>query len=329
MRFLHPQLALWLVVVPATALFCMLRLLYRRYSRRRQGVQPRFAPVSRRSGYGRDLAVTTLACAAVALLVGAAARPQLLREQRAPEYERQDLVVILDRSVSMRARDVLPSRAERALAELKTFLQRKPEEIDRVGLVGFAATPLVLSYLTRDVGSLLFYLDWLKDDPSVLYGTDIGAAVSSAMEVVARDKQAGRKLFLIISDGEDDGGTLVNAAAAARRRGISVHSIGIGSPDPAVIPVTRRGERDEFLRDDTGRVVKTQFNEASLKSVAAATNGRYLRSQSSGDVLAALDSIVRADRRRTGTRTIYAYLDVYRVLLAAALAAVVLLVATA
>jgi Ca-activated chloride channel family protein len=329
MRFLHPQLAMWLLAVPATALLCLARAWYRRRSRRREGVQPRFASVSRRSGYRGDLAVMGLTCAAIALLVGAAARPQVLREQRVPEFERQDLVVILDRSVSMRARDVAPSRADRALTELRTFLKRKPEEIDRVALVGFAETPLVVSYLTRDVDSLLFYLDWLKDDPSILYGTDIGAAVSSALEVVARDNKPGRKLFLVISDGEDDGSTLDSAVSAARRRGIRVHCIGIGSPDRAVIPISRSGQRDVFLRDDTGRLVTTQFNEGSLRSVAAATNGRYVRSQSGGDVLTALNTIVRADRRRIGMRTVYAYLDVHRLLLACALAAVVLLVATA
>ncbi|MEO5895547.1 MAG: vWA domain-containing protein [Vicinamibacterales bacterium] len=329
MRFVHPQMAVWLLALPATALLCIVHSWYRHRSRRGESIQPRFAAVSRRSRYRRDIVVGVLACVAVLLLVGAAARPQLLYEHRAPEYERQDLVVILDRSVSMRARDVTPSRAERAVAELRIFLQRKPEEIDRVGLVGFAATPLVLSYLTRDVNSLLFYLDWLKDDPTILYGTDIGSAVSSALDVAARDKQPGRKLFLIISDGDDDGSTLASAVATARQRGIRVHCIGIGSPDAALIPISRAAERDVFLRDDNGSLVKTRFNEASLRAVATATSGRYLRSQTSGDVLAALDSVVRADRRRIGTRTIYAYLDVHRVLLAGALAAVALLVATA
>jgi Ca-activated chloride channel family protein len=329
MRFLYPQMAVWLLAVAAAAVLCVARGLYRRHARQRAGILPRFAGVSRRSGYGRDVATTVLACTAVALLVGAAARPQLLREQRLPEYERQDLVVLLDRSVSMRARDVAPSRAERALAELRTFLQRKPDEIDRVALVGFAATPLVVSYLTRDVDSLIFYVDWLKQDSSILYGTDIGAAVSSALDVVGRDHKPGRRLFLIISDGEDDGNTLAGAVAAVRQKGIRVHCIGIGSPSRSVIPVSRSGERDVFLRDDAGRLVTTLFDEDSLRAVAAATNGRYVRSRGTGDVLTALNSIVRADRRRIGTRTVYAYDDIHRLLLAGALAAVALLVATA
>jgi Ca-activated chloride channel family protein len=329
MRLLHPEAAVWLLAAAAAAVLGLARAAYRIRSRRRDAVQPRFAPFSHRSGPAHDLRTTALACTAIVLLVGAAARPQLLREQRAPEYERQDLVVILDRSVSMHARDVAPSRAGRALAELRTFLQRKPPEIDRVGLVGFAATPLIVSYLTRDVGSLLFYIDWLRDDPSVLYGTDIGAALSSALEVVTRDRKPARKLFLVVSDGEDEGGTLGSAIAAVRGNHIHVHTIGVGSPDRSPIPISRAGEREVFLRDDSGRLITTQFDERSLRSVAAATGGRYVRSQRPGDVLRALDSVVKADRRRIGSRTTYAYMDIHYVLLAGALAASALLVATA
>ena len=329
MRFLHPEIAVWLLALPAIVLFWTGHFAYKRYSRRREGVQPRFAAVSRRSGYGRDLAILVLACAAVSQLVGAAARPQLLTEQSAAEFERQDLVLILDRSVSMNARDVNPSRAQRALIELKNFLKTKPEEIDRIGLVGFSGTPLVLSYLTRDVDSLLFYLDWLAEDPSIFYGTDIGAAITSALDVVTRDKQPSRKFFLIVSDGDDDGGTLNSAVAAVKRLGIRIHCIGIGAPEAALIPVSRPGERDVFLRDDTGRLVKTTFNEASLRAVATATAGRYIRSETGGELVEALDTVVRADRRSTGTRTTYGYRDVHRILLAGALAAIVLLVAIA
>lgn len=329
MRFLHPEIAVWLLAIPPVALLGLIRALYRRRSRARQGIQPRFASISRRSGLAGDAGSTLLACAAIALLVGAAARPQLLRAHRTAEFEKQDLVILLDRSASMHARDVPPSRAARALAELRMFLQRKPAEIDRVALIGFAATPLVVSYLTRDVDSLLFYVDWLREDPSVLYGTDIGAAMASGLDVTTRDTAPGRKLFLVISDGEDDGSTLAGSVAAVRGRGIHVHAIGIGSSGRAVIPVSRSGERDVFLRDDTGQLMTTRFDETSLRSVAAATGGRYVRSQRAGDVLQALDTIVRADRRRIGTRTVYEYTDIRDILLAGALVAVACLVATA
>jgi len=326
-QFLHPEMAVWLLAVAAATVAWLLYYAYKRRSRRRAAIQSRFLTLSRRSTLRRDAAILGLAVAALTLLVAALARPQVLRERRVPEFERQDLIVILDRSVSMRATDIRPSRAERALLELKNFLRKKPETIDRVGLVGFAGTSLVLSYLTRDVDTLLFYLDWIGEDPTIFYGTDIGAALSSGLEIVARDPVRSRKLFVVISDGEDQGGTMAQAVAAVANEGIRVHAIGIGSAGEALIPVSLPGERDMLLKDDAGRPMTTQFNETSLRSLAAATGGRYVRSVTGSELLDALHTIARADRRQTGWQTTTEYRDVYGILLATAGVAAAALIA--
>lgn len=318
LRFLHPEMALWLLALPACAAAAMAHHLYKRRSRRLAAIAPRFGDLSRRSTARSDVAVLLLAVLAVGLLVAALTRPQVLHHRRTPVFAQQDLVVLLDRSVSMRARDIRPSRTGRALAELRRFLQRKPDAIDRVGLVAFAGTPLVLSSLTSDVDSLLFYLDWVGEDPSILYGTDVGAALSSALDVVRRAPRPARTMFLVISDGEDNGGTLDRAVAAVRAEGIPVHCIGIGSDDEARLPLAAPGGRDGFLRDDAGRLVTTRFSEATLRSLASATGGRYLRSLTGGELRPALEAIVAGTARQTGWRTTNEYRDVYLALLAAA-----------
>jgi Ca-activated chloride channel family protein len=326
-RFLQPDMTAWLSVVPAVVALWAVHFLYKYRARRRTAVQHRFRSLSRRSTWHGDAFRLLLAVMATGLLGLALMRPQVLMERRTPEFERQDLILILDRSVSMKARDVRPSRAERALTEIKNFLRRKPEAIDRVGLVGFAGTSLVLSYLTTDVGSILFYLDWIADDPAVMYGTDMGAALTSAMEVVRRDEQPTRKLFLVISDGEDQGTTMAQAVTAARAQRIRVHAIGIGSAQESMIPVSFPGQRETFLTDDAGRLLKTRFNETSLRTLAAATGGQYLRSATGGELRAALEEIAGADRVQTGWRTTTEYRDLYLSLLAAAGVAAAALVA--
>jgi Ca-activated chloride channel family protein len=326
-RFLQPEMTAWLFAVPAVVVLWLAYFVYKYAARRRTPVQPRFRSISKRSTWRRDAAVLTLAVTTVGLLGLTLMRPQLLLEQRTPEFERQDLILILDRSVSMRARDVRPSRGERALTEMKNFLRRKPEGIDRIGLVGFAGTSLVLSYLTNDVGSILFYLDWIADDPAVMYGTDIGAALSSALEIVRRDKQPTRKLFLVISDGEDQGTTLQEAVKRVRAQRIPIHAIGIGSAQPSAIPASLPGQRETFLLDDDGAILMTRFNETSLRSIAMATGGRYIRSATGGELRAALEEIAGADRIQTGSRTTTEYRDIYLYLLAAAGIAAAALVA--
>jgi Ca-activated chloride channel family protein len=317
-RFLHPDMAIWLLAVPAAAACWLVHVLYKHACRRRAAVPERFAPLSRRSSPLRDVAILILAAISIGLLVAALTEPQLLRERTEPEYERQSLILILDRSVSMRARDILPSRAERALVEIKNFLRRKPDAIERVGLVGFAGSPVILAYLTKDLDNVMFYLDWIADDPTLLYGTDMGGALTSALEVTHRDPTETHKMFLLISDGEDQSGGVAAAVAAVKAEHIRVHCIGIGSPVESLIPVGFEGGRNIFLRDDDGNLLTTRFNETTLRSMAEATGGVYVRTTNGNDLRDAIETIARSELRQTGFKTTTEYRDVYTLLLAAA-----------
>jgi len=317
-RFLHPDMAIWLLAVPAAAACWLVHVLYKHACRRRAAVPERFALLSRRSSPFRDVAILTLAAISIGLLVAALTEPQLLRERTEPEYERQALILILDRSVSMRARDILPSRAERALVEIKNFLRRKPDAIERVGLVGFAGSPVILAYLTKDLDNVMFYLDWIADDPTLLYGTDMGGALTSALEVTHRDPTETHKMFLLISDGEDHSGGVAAAVAAVKAEHIRVHCIGIGSPVESLIPVGFEGGRNIFLRDDDGNLLTTRFNETTLRSMAEATGGVYVRTTNGDDLRDAIETIARSELRQTGFKTTTEYRDVYPLLLAAA-----------
>src|SRR5712692_8805442 len=187
MRFLRPDMAGWLLALPVIATCWFLHDRYVRAFGGRSRIPARFARLSRRTtplGRGAAVAATLLAAGC---LVFALVRPQALIASRTPEFERQDLIVVLDRSASMRAHDIQPSRFRRATLEVRNFLKHKPDAIDRVALVGFADASLVLSYLTSDVGSVFFYLDWVDGDPFALLGTNIGAALNSAREVAQKD----------------------------------------------------------------------------------------------------------------------------------------------
>jgi Ca-activated chloride channel family protein len=328
MRLVHPEMAVWLLAVPVVTGCWFLHYQYKWRRRGRVETVPTVAALSRRSAPRHDVAVLVLAVLTVALLAGAMVRPQVLLALRTPELERQDLILVLDRSASMRARDIRPSRLGRAIEEIKTFLQRKPDAIDRVGLIGFAGTSVPLAYPTRDLDSIFFYLDWALDDPTPMYGTNIGAALTSALAVARRDRQEGvPPLFVVISDGEDEGEELEQAVERFRRENLRVHAIGIGSHDSVPIPVAADDGTEEFLQDDGGQVLTTEFDETTLQTLSGSTGGRYFRSVTGGELRAALDTAVVADRRRIGWTTVREYRDIYLFLLAAAAVSTVGLVA--
>ena len=321
MRFLRPDMAPWWLVVPVLVACWFVHDRYLRAARRRAAFLPRFARLSRRRSAFRRAAALAAAVCAGAALVFALARPQALLASRTPDYERQDLVIVLDRSASMRAHDIPPSRFTRATLEIRNFLKHKPEAIDRVALVGFADASLVLSYLTSDVNNLFFYLDWIDGDPTTLLGTNIGAALNSAREVAQKDNRPTRKLFLVVSDGEDYGDDLRKALTTFRTEGRHVHCIGIGSDQQVPIPLVDADGRESFLKDDSGRLVKTQFSETTLRQIAEATGGRYVRSSTGAELAGEIQDIVRGERKLLGWKTSTDYRDLYHASLVTAVVA--------
>jgi Ca-activated chloride channel homolog len=315
---LRPDMAAWLSAVPIAAACWFLHYWQKWASRRGEPWPPAAPALSRRSRKGQDLTVLILGVLTAGLLAAALTRPQIRYERRIPELERPDLILIMDRSASMRARDIKPSRFGRAVEEIKYFLQRKPEGIDRVGLVGFAASPVVLSYPTRDLESLFYYLDWVREDPQPLFGTNIGAALASALALVRRDPREVPPIFVLISDGDDQGEELQRAVADVRRNNIRIQSIGIGSYESVPMPVPGDDGREVLLRDDDGRLALTRFDESTLQWLAGFTGGLYFRSATGRELQSALDTVARGAPRTVGWTTTSEYRDVYPFLLAAA-----------
>ena len=324
MRFLRPELAVWLFALPAlTAAWAVHARLRTRF--RQAVLSPQLRNRSRVTGWPHDAAVLLCAATAWTALVIALMRPQWLVESQTPEYAREDLVIVLDHSASMGARDVAPSRFARAAQEIQSFLAHKPDFIDRVGLVEFSGTSLILSHLTRDVDSLSFYLDWIRETPELRFGTDLGAALATARDLVRKDDRTTTKIFLIISDGADQGTQLAKELAAVRDERVRVYTIGIGADGDAVIPVVNADGMETLLQGDDGRPLTAGFDESTLRDIASQTGGRYVRSMTGADVSLALRDLVQRERPLLAMKATTEYKDFYRESLMVAAVATALL----
>lgn len=321
MRLVRPDMLEWLLILPVLVACWMIQNHYRRRVSRASPIAPRFAALSRRTRARTRAATLVAAVTCAGAMVLALARPQAIVTAREPQYERQDLIIVLDRSVSMRARDIAPSRLLRATREIRNFLQHRPDAIDRVALLGFADASLVLSYPTADIGSLFFYLDWIDEEASPLFGTNMGGALIKALDVARKDPRKTRKLFLLISDGEDRSDELNQALRAFRSERLEVHCVGVGSSAVVRIPLRPVESQESFLLDEDGRPIMTRFSESTLRRIADTTGGRYVRSSSGSEMAAAIDAIVRGERTLVGWKTTTDFRDLYGVSLAAALVA--------
>lgn len=185
-----------------------------------------------------------------------------------------EIIFALDTSKSMLADDIKPNRLDRAKLALKDFLTRITG--NKVGLVAFAGSSFVQCPLTVDYNAFSEALDALNVYTIPRGGTDIGSAIANARKAFEASG-AGSKILVIITDGENHEGDPVAAAKTIAREGITVYTVGIGSPEGELLVVKDENGNTSYLKDKNGNVVKSVLNEAVLKSIAEAGNGAYVR----------------------------------------------------
>ncbi|MGD9496444.1 MAG: VWA domain-containing protein, partial [Armatimonadota bacterium] len=167
-----------------------------------------------------------LMCAALVLLVIAAARPQLGAHLARVERRGVDVIFAVDTSQSMLARDVPPDRLSAAKEVVRAVLGRL--DGDRVGIVAFAGDAFLYCPLTIDYGAAFMFLDAL--DTAVV--GDPGTALADAITAAVRGFRAAEHTYrhlVILSDWEDHRGGAVEAAREAARQGVTIHVVGLGS----------------------------------------------------------------------------------------------------
>jgi Ca-activated chloride channel homolog len=225
---------------------------------------------------------------AMALGLVALARPQYGSHTRMLRKRGVDVVVALDFSKSMLARDVKPSRIERAKAELLDFISNLGG--DRVGIVAFAGEPMEFPLTVDYTAAALFFRNLGPYDMPV-GGTAIGRALTAAKSLLERSSPtagpAGRtdraRVVILLTDGEDHEGDPVAAAKELAKIGAKVFVVGIGSRTGEDIPTyTQDGVWTGYMRDKEGKLVLTaltQQNEEQLTQIAQATGGKYFRAR--------------------------------------------------
>ncbi len=217
-----------------------------------------------------------LICAAVFFSVFALARPQWGNEKTKIERQGIDVLFLLDTSLSMLAEDIKPSRFEKSKLEIKSFLRKIKG--DRVGMVAFAGSGYLQTPLTLDYPAFQLFLDGVK----VGYIPDPGTSLEPAIEVALQSfppKNLKHKAIILFSDGEDNEGGAERALEDAKRAGVRIYTIGVGSSQGEPIPLKDdQGRKSGFKKDSAGKVVMTKLNPQFLEKIAERTGGLYLPS---------------------------------------------------
>lgn len=213
--------------------------------------------------------------AGLALFAFALAQPQCGSRAELAKRRGIDVVVALDASKSMLARDVPPSRLERAKLELSGLLDELKG--DRVAIVAFAGDAFIQCPLTSDYAAAKLFLRAIDPDQMQQGGTNIGAALLLAKQVLDNaDRGSKDRVVVLLSDGEDLSGQVGPAAAELHEAAIRVFAVGIGSEKGEPIPiVNKNGEITGYKKDVNGETVLTRLDRAGLASLAQSTDGEF------------------------------------------------------
>ena len=210
-----------------------------------------------------------LKMAALALLIVALARPQSSSTNSTSNIEGIDIVMAMDVSGSMLARDLKPDRLTAAKQVASDFVKDRPG--DRMGLVIFSGETFTQVPLTTDHGVMLNMLAEMKNG-LIDDGTAIGDGLATAISRL-KDSEAVSKVVILLTDGMNNAGSVdpYTAAEIAKLYGIRVYTIGVGTYGTAPYPV------QDFFGRTVMQQIKVEIDEKLLTTIATSTGGKYFR----------------------------------------------------
>ena len=185
-----------------------------------------------------------------------------------------DLLIAIDTSRSMLSNDLQPNRLER----VKLVTQDLINELrgDRVGLIAFAGRAFLQAPLTIDYDAVVEAIHDLDTKTIPEGGTNISSAINLAAQSFGKSA-VGNRALVIFTDGEELSGDAVKTAKAAADAGVRIFTVGVGTAQGSLIPVSGDDGETAFVKDSAGQVVKSKLDEKRLRGVAEATGGFYLQ----------------------------------------------------
>ena len=244
-----------------------------------------------------------LLLAALALLIVMLASPQMGTKISQEKRTGIETIIALDISNSMLAEDIVPSRLDRSKMMVENLVDHFTN--DKIGLIVFAGDAFVQLPITSDYVSAKMFLSSIDPSMMATQGTDIATAINMAVSSFTQEEGIG-KAVIVITDGEDHEGGALEAAEEAKKKGMSVYVLGVGSTQGAPIPIPGTGD---YMKDNTGNTVMSALNEEMCRQVAQAGGGVYIHVENNSAAQQQLDNELDKLSKKETSTTVYSDFD--------------------
>jgi Ca-activated chloride channel family protein len=243
---------------------------------------------------------------AVGLIITSLARPQTVDVSTKTKTTRGiDIIMAIDVSASMLAKDLKPSRLEALKNVASKFIARRPN--DRIGLVEYAGESYTRTPITSDKGIVLKSMKDIKYNTVITGGTAIGMGLATAINRI-KDSKTKSKIIILLTDGVNNSGFIdpKTASELAVEYGIKTYTIGLGSNGTALSPVALNNGKFQYAR------IKVEIDEKLLKEIAKETGGRYFRATDNKKLEEIYDEINRLEKTDIEEFKYYNYEEKFR-----------------
>ena len=290
--FAEPLLLYLLILIPAIIVFYILKQQKATASVRMPGLQP-FAKAGKTFRHYLRHILFTFRTLCITLLIIILARPQATNKFQNISTEGIDIVLTLDISGSMLARDFRPDRLEASKNVATEFITGRP--YDRMGLVVFSGESFTQCPLTTDHAVLINLLREIQSG-MIEDGTAIGTGLATAINRI-KDSEAKSKVIILLTDGVNNRGEIAPATAAgiAKTYGIRVYTIGVGTQGVAPYPVqTPYGIKYQDM--------PVEIDEGILREISETTGGKYFRATDNNKLVQVYKEIDKLEKSKIDVR---------------------------
>ena len=276
-RFAHIHYFYLLALIPVFTAVLFLFLIWKKKTLAKYGDMTVIRQLMPEYSAGKSVLKFIVVILALTGLIVALADPQTGSRLEKVKRKGIDLMICLDVSNSMMAQDIKPNRLDRAKQAIVRLIDNL--EGDRIGIIVFAGRAYTQLPITTDYAAAKMFTASINTGIVPTQGTAIAEAIETAAKSFGESRH--NKAIVIITDGEDHEGNVLEQAEAAIKKSITIYTIGMGLPEGAPIPVYNGNIQVGYKKDRQGQTIMSKLDETLLQRLASVGKGMYVRATTS------------------------------------------------
>jgi len=306
----EPTYFIYLAIIPAIFVLFLLVLWWKKRTQKKFTNQYLIEKLSPEKSTFKSVLKITFVCLGLALLIISLTNPKMGTKLETVKRQGVDIVFALDVSKSMLAEDIAPSRLDKAKQIITKVIDNLGS--DRIGIIIYAGNSYPLLPITTDHAAAKMFLQNANPDMVSSQGTAINEAIEKAITYYDNEEQTNRFLF-IVSDGEDHEENTITLAQEAKKEGIKIYTVGVGTSEGGPIPMTTPGGAISYKKDSKGEVVITKMKQDVLQEIAYEGKGKYINGNKTQETIDTIeDLLVKAEKSEFETKQFSDYKDQFQ-----------------